>query len=415
MTALLYDDRSIDPQTTGLYFCDTPEDTYALLMNACCLQSGKTLYQLTPEDKNFLRQFPWILVCSPDSDKRRKTSAFLSEELDGCRVLAPPEKAFNGCRALSDMPLGPVGIGEALLENAEEAEVCGLVDFADIVREKRPVVSKSGIKALDKMFGGFGSGEVTVITGRRGEGKSTFISQMAWEAVSQGEKVCVYSGELTGSRYKDWALLQAAGPAGVERATSTDGFIYWVVPPTVESLITDWERGRLYLVDNGYTQSNNIDRIIRLFSIAANRMGCTMFIADNLMTIGTSGGGTGDYLRDQSEITGKLVSFAKANNVHLQLVAHPRKTEKGKRLSSDDVGGSGDITNRADNVMALEKHEEDGVSENVLRITKNRNYGTTGEIALQFDKSCRRYYQTEEERTRMYGWEPSLAEQTGIS
>ena len=127
-------------------------------MNACCLQSGKTLYQLTPEDKNFLRQFPWILVCSPDGDKRRKTSAFLSEELDGCRVPSAQEKAFNGCRALSDMSLGPVGIGEALLENAEEAEVCGLVDFADIVREKRPVVSKSGIKALDKMFGGFGSG-----------------------------------------------------------------------------------------------------------------------------------------------------------------------------------------------------------------------------------------------------------------
>ena len=62
----------------------------------------------------------------------------------------------------------------------------------------------------------------------------------------------------------------------------------------------------------------------------------------------------GDYFRAQSNFAGRLVQFAKTRGVHVHLVAHPRKSDKTrKHLSSDDVGGSGDLTNRADNVFIL--------------------------------------------------------------
>ena len=47
------------------------------------------------------------------------------------------------------------------------------------------------------------------------------------------------------------------------------------------------------------------------------------------------------------------MEFAKKNEVHVHLVAHPRKgdNDKKKLLTADDIGGSADITNRADNAF----------------------------------------------------------------
>ena len=52
-------------------------------------------------------------------------------------------------------------------------------------RQKRVL---SGIPTLDHVLGGFQYGDLTVWTGRRGEGKSTMMNQIALEALDRGEK-----------------------------------------------------------------------------------------------------------------------------------------------------------------------------------------------------------------------------------
>lgn len=105
-----------------------------------------------------------------------------------------------------------------------------------------------------------------------------------------------------------------------------------------------------------------------------------------------------------------MVEFAEKNEVHVHLVAHPRKgdNDKKKLLTADDIGGSADITNRADNAFSLERMEEKDIAaygyDAGLSILKNRSYGSTANIQLVYDARCRRYTK-KGESDGVYGWE----------
>lgn len=90
------------------------------------------------------------------------------------------------------------------------------------------------------------------------------------------------------------------------------------------------------------------------------------------------------------------------------LVAHPRKTgERG--VSADDVAGTADITNLADNVFSVERVPEERVeSEGCstrVKIIKNRRNGARAVIALQFEETSRRFYEPGENPGKRYTWE----------
>jgi twinkle protein len=111
-----------------------------------------------------------------------------------------------------------------------------------------------------------------------------------------------------------------------------------------------------------------------------------------------------DFYRRQSHFMGQLVEFANRFGVHVHLVAHPRKTSG--ELTNDDVSGTGDITNRAANVITLTrlKDEECGL---ILEITKNRSDGTLGKIGLNYDKVSRRIYTPKTGNVVNYPWSDS--------
>lgn len=112
------------------------------------------------------------------------------------------------------------------------------------------------------------------------------------------------------------------------------------------------------------------------------------------------------FWRAQSVFTGRLVDFCKRLGVHVHLVAHPRKTEGKRTLEADDVGGSGDITNRADNVFKVERvtPEEKGCDA-MVTILKNREYGARGTIKLDFNEPSRRFFQAGGSPAKRYSWE----------
>ena len=94
-------------------------------------------------------------------------------------------------------------------------------------------------------------------------------------------------------------------------------------------------------------------------------------------------------------------------------MVHPRKStsDTNSKVSSDDVSGSGDITNRADNVFFLTSHaatDEKGnaVSKPLLQILKNRDFGAKGQQWLDFDRKSRRFFQDKTgDPKRPYGWD----------
>ena len=130
---------------------------------------------------------------------------------------------------------------------------------------------------------------------------------------------------------------------------------------------------------------------------------------DNIMTVQFRQGRDSDYYRAQSNFVGRLVAFAKQHGAHVHMVAHPRKSEPGRKdASADDVGGSGDITNRADNVFLMRTVtlEEDGrqTTHPCLEIFKNRDFGGKGHINLSFDARSRRFYELGGAPDKTFGW-----------
>jgi twinkle protein len=255
--------------------------------------------------------------------------------------------------------------------------------------------SLSGLQGLDIATGGFLCGDVTVWSGKRGEGKSTMMHQMLLHAVDQNAKVCLYSGELRKERVKNWIYLQAAGPSNVVERRDQTGRVWQAVPDDIRQEIDVWLDKRFFLYDISISAAHNEDQILSVFEYAARRYGCTVFAVDNLMTTNFKKLRDADYYRAQSSFVGRCEAFAKTFNAHVHIIAHPRKVE-GRALDGDDIGGSGDIGNRADNILTVyrlaDKQAETDGYDTGLSLIKSRWTGERTRVALKFEPKSRRFY-----------------------
>ena len=96
----------------------------------------------------------------------------------------------------------------------EHKYIISLADVPTVDYTKRERVT-SGIDEIDRRIGGFYMGEVSIWTGKTGQGKSTFVNQMVCEAINQNYSVCLYSGELVNSQLQNWINLQLAGESNI--------------------------------------------------------------------------------------------------------------------------------------------------------------------------------------------------------
>ena len=407
---LVYDEKFINPdEPSGLWFCQSAEDAKSVGINACCLPITGTWDNLE-NCKDFISQFPYIFIPAVGAELDGLV-AELSSRINYIPILVAEPAAFRGCKSVAEVrsKLGLKAVDHLLL-GATELPAAGLIDISTVKRPDLRSMKRalSGVGELDKSIGGFYMGELSVWTAKRGEGKSTLLSQMLLESVAGGHKVCAYSGELPDWRFREWMYVQAAGPDHVTQYTDeATGKVFSVVPDKAQDSIDKWLAGRFFLYDLKQGSAHDEDSILQVFEYAQRRYGCDVFLVDNIMTARFKQGRDTDYFRAQSSFTGRLVEFAKKYSVHVHLVAHPRKTDN-KRLDADDVGGAGDITNRADNVFALKRLDESEAEKEgfdcLLSVLKNRAWGGRENIKMNFDPVSRRFYKDQDGQYRQYPW-----------
>lgn len=414
---LLVDSKTFNSETTFLWWCVSADDVIALqgislrdIRESACCKSGLSGWSGLAEDITALKNLAYIFVCAPSGPDRDELTDELTQRTP-IPVLIPEDDAFHGCQSVRQL-LEERGISavERLLFGAKELPVQGLIDIASVdcsknLNEKRTL---SGFRALDSQIGGFSPGELSVWTGKRGDGKSTILGQVLLEAVNQGGRVCAYSGELPARQFKLGLMQQAAGYRYVDRSEDErSGRVFYTVQSKAAEAINEWWRGRLFLTDIRKDNAHSEGNILTLFEYAYRRYNCNTFLVDNIMTAELKEAARVGYWQAQSAFTGRLVAFAKAKGVHVHLVAHPRKTEK--RLEADDVGGSSDITNRADNVIKIERVKDEDVERAghnmLLTVLKNREFGATPKIEMDFNEASRRFYQTGTGDRKVFSWE----------
>lgn len=409
---ILFDPKCMDPNQPTLWWCLDAEDVFTVETNAVCRANAVSWAEVEQNETllEIVGLYEFVLVCAPPGPDRDELVEHLTSFLF-TPILVPTEKAFRGHANVRELlrHCGTKAV-DALLYGAQEVPMQGVLDIAEVECDQRLNAQRvlSGFRELDAEIGGFSPGELTVWTGKRGEGKSTLLSQLLLEAVNQGHRVCAYSGEMPARQFKRVMLQQAAGRDNVERQEDArSGRVLFEVKAETAQRINEWWRRRLFLNDIKRENCHDERQILKIFEYAHRRYGCDVFLVDNIMTAQLKDAVALGYWQAQSAFTGRLAAFAKGRGVHVHLVAHPRKTNG--RLGADDVGGSVDITNRADNVLKVERVADSRIEEAgcnmLLSVLKNREFGAMPKIKLVFDPSTRRFYPAGTVNGRAYSWE----------
>lgn len=412
--ALMFFPEYIDPdRPSGLWWMKNILEVDGLRDNAVCKSMNASWSEVNSWGE-WLTQFPYILIAMPDGPERDEIAIELSAR-SPIPVLIPDSKAFYGTSGVLELAseCGTYAVDKLLLD-AEEIPIPGLLNIADIDIHEQRLANRtmSGFPALDKSIGGFAPGELSVWTGKRGEGKSTLLSQVMLDAANQNHVVCCYSGEMPKRQFKSVMLQQAAGYLWVtQREDEASGKVLYEVPIGIETEIDDWWRGRILLTDIGRENAHDEDNIIRLFEYACRSRGADVFLVDNIMTAQLREEARLGFWRAQSIFTGRLMAFAMRNNVHVHLVAHPKKTGNSP-IEADDVSGSGDITNRANNAFKVERVPEEKVAQvgysSLLTVMKNREFGSRDRIKLDFNEPSRRFFPSGGSPAKRYSWEMKM-------
>jgi len=109
-----------------------------------------------------------------------------------------------------------------------------------------------------------------------------------------------------------------------------------------------------------------------------------------------------DEYNQQKQFVTRLTDFCMRLNVHVHLVAHPRKTQTDRdEPGKVDIKGSSHITDLAHNVIILNRAEEQQketqrkkgktVSDTQLFVKKNREFGAEGMVHLYFNEQTRNF------------------------
>lgn len=336
--------------------------------------------------------------------------ANLVEELGKDRCMIPPEyppiviDGQTGNRICKDaneilFSYGPEGL-KSVLDQCEGAPLEGILDLADVPRCDWATVPKiyTRIPSLDNMIGGLAEGTVTILSGKRGEGKSTISGEFMLNAIDQGYNVAMYSGELNSSEVREWIMLQATESRYIAATKDPQtGQVYPTVPAKVEERISNWLRGHFFLYDNTVPRDRpETECVLEMFRVSARRYGAKLFVIDNLMSILRS---PDEENKAQARFTAEVKAFAIRYRAAVILICHPRKEKEGTKFSNDTVSGSSAITNLADTVLNIEKPN--------IRCTKNRHNGSLGIIECSYDPANRRIFETMAGDRTIYGWDHS--------
>jgi len=413
---LIFEPRFLDPGfPQGLWFCDSAEDVAVIQTNAVCLASGASWNDLA-KCQPFFEQFPYIVAVTPNSIARDALVENLRPRLPASCLYVIEDAGFQGCKTLPEY-IETHGLDRlpAILCGAVELPAFGILNLSDIHQRDLTKVPRtlSRFRRLDQSIGGFFAGELSVWTGKRGIGKSTVLSQLLLEAIDQGHAVCAYSGELDKAQFREWTFLQAAGPRHIGfRDDPLTGKRLPAIDAMAEQMISEWLNERFWLFDLEKNTRHDLEAILRQFAYAKMRYGADVFLVDNIMSVDFDIRRDADFNRMQSQFTQELALFCKRQHVHIHLVVHPRKNTSGKNseVTADDVHGSGDITNRADNVFFLTTHNvtsKSGEPETrpMIMTLKNRDFGSKINQWLQFDKKSRRFYADGGDPFRPLGWD----------
>ncbi|EDV31185.1 uncharacterized protein Dana_GF15234 [Drosophila ananassae] len=253
----------------------------------------------------------------------------------------------------------------------------------DILSELQNIEKVNGVKwkrfpVLNKLLKGHRRGELTILTGPTGSGKTTFMSEYSLDLAMQGVSTLWGSFEIRNTRLAATLLRQYVGYPLDDRLQE---FNHWA---------SEFERLPLYFMT--FHGQQPLKPVLEAIEHASYVHDVMHVIIDNLQFMMGVSTYRGDKFWEQDAIIAAFRGFATKHNVHVTLVMHPRKERQEDELTTSSVFGTAKATQEADNVLIIQDKRLTSVrGKKYLQIAKNRYCGDLGIMPLEFDKEALSY------------------------
>lgn len=236
---------------------------------------------------------------------------------------------------------------QALLAYEGEDKIISSYDMLDrvvsVLDESKPIYSD--FPELDRVLGGFEGGELTVVSGLSGNGKTLFSQTLTLNMAGRGINSVWFSYEVMPKNF-----LKAFG----------ESLPLFYMPSVLKDNTLDWLENRI--------------------QEAKVKFGCKCVFIDHLhflvdmRTRNNMSLEIGYTMRSLKKIALRL-------NICIFLIAHTSKIKTDSELGLDSLRDSSFIAQESDNVLMIWR-KLDSEREAYLKVCKNRKYGVFAKIPL---------------------------------
>jgi replicative DNA helicase len=267
---------------------------------------------------------------------------------------------------------------------------------ANLIEQK---LIKTGFNNIDSRLNGFKDGDLIIVAGRPGMGKTTWALNIATNNILKGKTVLVFSLEMTNEQLIKKIVSSESGLSMKSLLTGNLTAGEWNKFNSIEKTLSD---SNLYVYDKSPI---TIETLVNKTKAIQSIKDIDLIVVDYLQLLMTSNkapSNSDSRAASMTYISNLLKGLAKDVGcpvISLSQLNRGVEARVDKRPVLSDLRDSGSIEQDADMVIMLYREEyydslNTGLAEVIIR--KNR-LGETGEFNLAFDGATSKFLDPEEE------------------
>lgn len=258
--------------------------------------------------------------------------------------------------------------------------------------KKKGAYVPTGFDTVDYMLNDLEPQRVTLVTGPSFAGKTTAVRGFIVNAIDKKHEVLWIMGE---NEIKDEVRRLYQCVIGKRKdyydSVLENKRLVKIPKPEVVTALNKWSDGKLKIIHKAEAKLKTHHEMFKIIENELKINHHKLIVIDNLMSVLSAT--SFEKNEAQADFMQTCCDIAKVYNTHIVIVLHPRKSNgfkvDHKNCSNDEISGSGDIPNKADNIMWVikpsDEERESGI-DGWLKVTKNKRWGNTGIVPLKFDR-----------------------------